>query len=92
MYDCSNGARNTKILHRLWMDDSYHPSIVIGDVNNDGIDEIVIARLGGVYVFEPHSGRMISQTIWKSDEERRRNYGHFELADINGDGNLEAVI
>jgi hypothetical protein len=92
MYDCSNGVRNTRILHRLWMDDSYHPSIVIGDVNNDGVDEIVIARLGGVYVFEPHSGTMISQTIWKSDEERRRNYGHFELADINGDGNLEAVI
>ena len=92
MYDCSNGARNTKILHRLWMDDSYHPSIVIGDVNNDGIDEIVIARLGGVYVFEPHFGRMISQTIWKSDEERRRNYGHFELVDIDADGNLEAII
>ena len=92
MYDCTDGATNTRILHRLWMDDSYHPSIVIGDVNNDGIDEIVIARLGGVYVFDPHSGRMISQTIWKSDEERRRNYGHFELADINGDGNLEAVI
>jgi hypothetical protein len=92
MYDCSNGARNTRILHRLWMDDSYHPSIVIGDVNNDGTDEIVIARLGGVYVFEPHSGMMISQTIWKSDEERRRNYGHFELVDIDGDGNLEAII
>lgn len=92
MYDCSGGARNTRILHRLWMDDSYHPSIVIGDVNTDGTDEIVIARLGGVYVFEPYSGKMISQTIWKSDDERRRNYGHFELADINGDGNLEAVI
>jgi FG-GAP-like repeat len=92
IYDCSNGVRNARILHRLWMDDSYHPSIVIGDVNNDGVDEIVIARLGGVYVFEPHSGKMISQTIWKSDEERRRNYGHFELADINGDGNLEAII
>ncbi len=92
MYDCSNGAKNTRILHRLWMDDSYHPSIVIGDVNNDGIDEIVIARLGGVYVFEPHSGTMISQTIWNSDDERRRNYGHFELADITGNGNLDAII
>jgi len=92
MYDCSGGARNTKILHRLWMDDGYHPSTVIGDVNNDGIDEIVIARMGGVYVFDPLSGRMISQTLWKSDEERRRNYGHVELADIDGDGNLEAII
>ena len=92
MYDCSEGARETQILHRLWMDDGYHPSIAIGDVNNDGIDEIVIARIGGVYVFDPHSGKMISQTIWKSDEERRRNYGHFELVDLNNDGNLEAVI
>jgi len=92
MYDCSEGAKNTRILHRLWMDDGYHPSIVIGDVNKDGVDEIVIARIGGVYVFDPHSGTMISQTIWKSDEERRRNYGHFELVDVNGDGNLEAVI
>ncbi len=99
IYDCSNGVRNTRVLHKLWMDDGYHPSIVIGDVNNDGVDEIVIARLGGVYVFEPKEGRMISQTIWKSDAaddrssaERRRNYGHFELADINGDGNLEAII
>ncbi|HEY3874290.1 MAG TPA: VCBS repeat-containing protein, partial [Candidatus Kapabacteria bacterium] len=99
IYDCSHGARNTRVLHKLWMDDGYHPSIVIGDVNNDGVDEIVIARLGGVYVFEPNEGRMISQTIWKSDAaddrssaERRRNYGHFELADIDGDGNLEAII
>ncbi len=92
MYDCSEGVKHTRILHRLWVDDSYHPSIVIGDVNNDGTDEIVIARLGGVYVFEPHSGTMISQTIWNSDEERRRNYGHFELADVNGDGNLQAII
>jgi len=74
------------------MDDGYHPSITIGDVNGDNADEIVIARLGGVYVFEAKSGQMASQTIWKSDEERRRNYGHFELADIDGDGNLEAII
>ncbi len=92
MYDCSGGAENTRILHRLWMDDGFHPSIVIGDVNKDGIDEIVIARLGGVYVFSPHSGEMISQTLWNSDAERRRNYGQFQLSDIDDDGDLEAII
>ncbi len=92
MYDCSGGAPNTRVLHRLWMDDSYHPSIAIADVNHDGTDEIVIARLGGVYGFDPRSGKMVSQTLWQSDEQRRRNYGHFELVDVNNDGNLEAVI
>jgi hypothetical protein len=92
MYDCSKGAEHTRIMHRLWMDDGFHPSTVIGDVNKDGVDEIVIARLGGIYVFSPESGEMISQTLWNSDSERRRNYGHFELSDIDGDGDLEAVI
>ena len=92
MYDCTGGVENTRILHRLWMDDGFHPSIVIGDVNSDGTDEIVIARLGGVYVFSPDSGEMISQTLWNSDAERRRNYGQFQLSDIDGDDELEAVI
>jgi len=92
MYDCSRGAENTYIMHRLWMDDGFHPSTVIGDVNRDGVDEIVIARLGGIYVFSPITGEMISQTLWNSDTERRRNYGHFELCDIDNDGDLEAVI
>lgn len=92
VYDCSQGAERTRILHRLWMDDSYHPSITIGEVNGDGVDEIVIARIGGIYVFDPKSGELTSQTQWKSDTERRRNYGHFELTDIDGDGVLEVVI
>ncbi|MDP4200462.1 MAG: VCBS repeat-containing protein [Bacteroidota bacterium] len=92
VYDCSDGAERTRVLHRLWMDDSYHPSIAIGDVNGDGADEIVIARIGGIYVFDPANGQLISQTQWTSDTERRRNYGHFELCDIDGDGALEAVI
>src|ERR1051325_1590322 len=32
LYDCSDGAANTRVLHRLWMNDSYHPSTTIGDV------------------------------------------------------------
>jgi hypothetical protein len=92
IFDPSSGARETKLLHTLWMDDAYHPTACIGDVNSDGIEEIVIARLGGVYVFDPVSGKMLDQTQWDSDEQRRRNYGHFELCDLDGDGELEAVI
>jgi hypothetical protein len=74
------------------MDDAYHPTICIGDVNKDGEDEIVIARLGGVYVFRGSTGEMLAQTQWESDTERRRNYGHFELVDLDHDSDLEAVI
>ncbi len=92
VFDCSLGVRDTRLLHTLWMNDSYHPTTCIGDVNHDGVEEIVIARLGGVYVFDPISGKMLDQTLWTSDTERRRNYGHFELADIDNDGDLEAII
>lgn len=92
VFDCSGGARHTKLMHKLWMDDAYHPTIAIGDVNGDGKPEIVIARLGGVYVFDPETGKKLGQTQWTTDEERRRNYGHFELCDIDNDGELEAVI
>jgi hypothetical protein len=92
LFDCGNNARSTKLLHALWMDDAYHPTTCIGDVNHDGIEEIVIARLGGVYVFDPISGKMLNETLWTSDTERRRNYGHFELSDIDCDGDLEAII
>jgi outer membrane protein assembly factor BamB len=92
LFDCSDGAERTKLLHPLWMNDAYHPTSVIGDVNGDGVPEVVIARLGGVYVFDPATGKMLSSTQWNSDEQRRRNYGHFELADTDCTGILNAVI
>jgi WD40 repeat protein len=92
LFDCGSNVRTTKLLHALWMDDSYHPTTCIGDVNHDGIEEVVIARLGGVYVFDPISGKMLNETLWTSDTERRRNYGHLELCDIDSDGDLEAII
>jgi hypothetical protein len=92
LLDCSGDVRRTHVHRALYMEDAYHPTIALGDVNQDGQDEIVIARLGGVYVFDPVSGRMLTQTQWSTDDTRRRNYGHLELVDFNGDGHLEAVI
>jgi outer membrane protein assembly factor BamB len=92
VFDCSRGAAKTKLHTVLKASDAFHPTITIGDVNRDGKAEIVVARLGGVYVYDPESGEKISETLWESDETRRRNYGHFELLDIDGDGDLEAVI
>lgn len=90
--DCSGDVTRSRIHRELYMNDAYHPTITLGDVNADGRTEIVIARLGGVYVFDPVSGTMLTETQWKTDDERRRNYGHFELVDIDSDGALGAVI
>lgn len=92
IFDCSNGAEHTYLHKALWMNDSFHPTVTIGDVNNDGVEEVVVAKLGGVYVFDPESGEKLHETLWHSDTERRRNYGQFELCDIDGDGDLEAII
>jgi len=92
IFDCGSNAAQTKLHTTLWMNDAYHPTVTIGDVNSDGQEEVVVAKLGGVYVFDPISGKQLTTTLWESDTERRRNYGQFHLKDIDNDGELEAVI
>jgi len=92
MFDFSNGAAKGELLHTLSMEDAFHPTTVIGDVDNDGFDEILVSRLGDLAVFDSHSGKMKSYMMWNTDAERRRTYGLIELTDIDNDGDLECII
>ncbi|MEK6569949.1 MAG: VCBS repeat-containing protein, partial [Bacteroidota bacterium] len=92
VFDFSEGAARGKILHKLWMDDAFHPTTAIADVDGDGVEEIVCTKLGGIYIFDPLSGDMKSQSRWESGGERRRNYGFFRLVDVDRDGTFEAVV
>ncbi len=83
---------NGTLAHTLWMDDAYHPTVAAADIDNDGIDELVVSKLCGLYVFDVLSGAMKSSVRWTSNGERHRNYGLLQLVDIDGDGTREVVI
>ncbi len=92
VFDFRGGARNPVLAHTLWMDDAYHPTVAAADMDNDGIDELVVSKLSSLYVFDVFNGKMKSSVQWTSNGERHRNYGLLQLIDINNDGVREAVI
>jgi len=92
VFDFSEGIERGRVLHKLWMDDAFHPTTAIADIDGDGQDEIVCTKLGGIYIFDPLTAKVKSQFRWESGGERRRNYGFFRLVDLDRDGALEVVI
>ena len=69
VFDFRNGKRNGVLAHTLWMDDAFHPTAVAADMDNDGVDELVISKLCGLYVFNVLTGTMTS--IGALDLQRR---------------------
>jgi outer membrane protein assembly factor BamB len=92
VFDFRNGNRTGVLAHTLWMDDAFHPTVAAADMDNDGVDELVISKLCGLYLFDVLNGTMKASVQWTSNGERRRNYGLTQLIDIDGDGNREVVI
>ncbi len=92
VFDFRNGCRTGVLAHTLWMDDAFHPTIAAADMNGDGVDELVVSKLSGLYVFDVLSGAMLTSCRWTSGGERHRNYGLLQLTDIDGDGAREVVI
>lgn len=91
-YDFRRGAAHALPAKSFWMDDAYHPTIAAVDLDRDGVDELIVSKLCGVYVFDVLSGSMKSSVQWKSNGERHRNYGLLQFHDIDGDGDLEVII
>ncbi len=86
------GNRKGTLAHTLWMDDAFHPTVAAADMDGDGVDELVVSKLCGLYVFDVLTGAMKNFVRWVSNGERHRNYGLLQLVDINGDGAREVVI
>ena len=92
VFDFRGGRRSGVLAHTLWMDDAFHPTVAAADMNGDGVDELVVSKLCGLYVFDVLSGTMVQSFRWTSNGERHRNYGLLQLTDIDGDGTPEVVI
>jgi outer membrane protein assembly factor BamB len=92
VFDFRNGRRNGDLARTLWMDDAFHPTVAAADMDNDGMDELVVSKLSGLYVFNVLTGEQVKSVQWTSNGERHRNYGLLQLIDVNGDGAREAVI
>lgn len=92
VFDFRNGKREGAPAHTLWMDDAFHPTIAAADMDNDGVDELVVSKLSALYVFDVLSGTMKHSVRWTSNNERHRNYGLLQLIDIDGDGSRDVVI
>jgi outer membrane protein assembly factor BamB len=92
VFDFRGGQRAGVLAHTLWMDDAFHPTVAAADMDNDGVDELVVSKLCGLYVFSVLTGLMTASVHWTSNGERHRNYGLTQLIDIDGDGVREVVI
>lgn len=92
VFDFREGRREGVLAHTLWMDDAFHPTVAAADMDNDGMDELVVSKLCGLYLFNVLNGAMKGSVRWNSNGERRRNYGLLQLVDIDGDGAREVVI
>lgn len=92
VFDFRNGRGSGVLTHTLWMDDAFHPTVAAADMDNDGVDELVVSKLSGLYVFNVLTGTMVQSVRWTSNGERHRNYGLLQLVDIDGDGAREVVI
>ncbi len=69
VFDFRNGKREGVLAHTLWMDDAFHPTVAAADMDNDGVDELVVSKLCGLYVFNVLTGTMTA--IRPLDFERR---------------------
>jgi len=92
VFDFRNGNRRGTLARSLWMDDAFHPTVAAADMDGDGVDELVVSKLCGLYVFDVMTGVMKTSFRWTSGGERHRNYGLLQLVDIDGDGAREVVI
>jgi hypothetical protein len=92
VFDFSLGAGKGKLLHHVKIEDGFHPTVLAADIDCDGVDEIIVTKLGAIYYIDYETGKQKKYIEWISGGERRRNYGFFQLIDINNDNVPECVV
>ncbi|HEY9187705.1 MAG TPA: hypothetical protein VIR55_07350 [Ignavibacteria bacterium] len=92
VFDFKNGSRNGYLQHKIDVKDGFHPTVLATDIDNCGKDEIIVTKRGAIYFIDSETGEVKKSIDWISGGERRRNYGFFQIADVNKDGKPECVV
>ncbi len=64
------------------------PLCAVADMDGDGALDIAVSTWWRVMVFDGATGRKKMECRWHNG----RNYGHFEVADLDGSGRLRPVV
>ncbi len=64
------------------------PLCAVADMDGDGKPDIAVSTWWRVIVFDGETGKKKDECRW----HKGRNYGHFQTADLNGDGLPEAIV
>lgn len=81
-------------------DPAYLPEVVVGDVNGDGGNEVVIAGYHTISAYAGATGALLDggDGTWKGKVDWEtgpgidgRNYGHIQLVNLDSDAHLEVV-
>jgi len=80
------------IPHKL---SEYTPALATGDINNDGLEDIVIGGSfgnGPVLLFQQASGKFIQKSLLSSEDKKDWEAVSIALFDVDGDKDLDMYI
>lgn len=81
----------TPIVPNLFGGQLNFPQIAVADLDGSGIAQIVVVGRPRLMIFNGN-GELQRQLDFREGDPEGRHYGLLNLADVNGDGTLEAVI
>ena len=83
------GIENARVAWRFnWRVTNFSPTVVLADMNKDGVLDVVVTTYDRIFVFSGRNGRKLIDYTWPSG----RNYGITVIQDVDGDGYPDVIV